>query len=752
MARAPTRDELLRRDGVLLVIRDPVVLPKAAPGQLGSNSDYVPKEPDVFVAVLDNGRAYAFNGHVDLGTGIRTSLAQIVADELDLSFDAVRAVLGHTACAPNQGPTVASATIQITAQPLRCAAAQARAWLQDEARAFLADKMREGDRLSTMNGAFEVVSATGKLTGQRVTYGELVAHRHVRLKLDLAFPTKPSSEYRVVGRSVARVDIPAKVTGRLAFVHDFRLTGMLHGRVVRPPYAGMDNGAFVGNSLLAVDRESIAHIHGVVAVIVEGDFVGIVAEREENAEQAARTLKVSWRQAPNVPDLRNAEKQLRATPSVQRLLHTRGDVAVARPDAARVLRRTYFWPYQLHGSIGPSCSVARLRDGRLEVWSGTQNPHVLRTDLSRLMDIDEGDIDVVRLEASGCYGRNCADDVSGDAALLARAVGRPVRVQLSRQQEHLWEPKGAAQLVDVVGSYGRDGTPLTYELVSRYPANDAPLLALLLTGKMASLPRPFELGDRTAVPPYDYPHQRIACDDVPAVARASWFRGVSSLPNSFAHDSFIDELAFETGADPLAYRLAHLPDERARDLLSAVAERAGWARRPPGSRGQVASDGLLHGSGLAYARYVHSKFPGFGAAWAAWAVDLTCDPGTGRIVIRRVVVGQDTGLMVNPDGVRHQIHGNVVQAVSRTLKEEVRFDATGVAARDWGSYPLLTFAELPAIDLVLMDRPNEPPLGSGESTSVPAPAAIANALFDATGRRFTRPPFTPENVLAVLAT
>lgn len=748
--RLPTREALLREPGALLVVRDPPVLPIASPGKLGNTSHYRQPEPDIFVAVLADGRIMAFNGHVDLGTGIRTALAQVVAEELDVPFEAVTMVLGHTCAAPNQGPTVASATLQITAVPLRAAAAQARAWLHARAQAMLAGKLGGERRLRAQDGAFEIIDASGAAAATMVRYDELIGPEQVRLTLDIETPTKPASQYRIVGRSQARVDIPAKATGQLSFVHDVRLPGMLHGRVVRPPYAGIDCGDFVGTSLLHVDRASVADVPGLIDVVVIGDFVGVVAEREENAELAARMLKVSWKELRGTPNLDDLEACLRNAPGKPRPLLTRGDVDAARSAAAHVLRRTYLWPYQLHGSIGPSCSVARIHRDRLQVWSGTQNPHLLRTDLSRLMSMDEGDIDVIRMEASGCYGRNCADDVGGDAALLARAVGRPVRVQLSRQQEHLWEPKGSAQLVDVIGSMDAQGAPSSYELLSRYPTNDAPLLALLLTGTMPNTPRPMELGCRTSVPPYHYPHLRIATDDVAPIVRASWLRGVSALPNSFAHDSFIDELAVQAGADPLDYRLAHLPDARARELLQAVAERFSWHARATGSGGRADDEGWVRGCGLSYARYVHSNFPGFGAAFAAWAVELACHCATGRIVVKRVTVGQDAGLMVNPDGVRHQVHGNIVQMLSRVLKEEVRFDANGAAARDWGAYPLVTFPELPQIELVLMDRPDEPPLGSGESTSVPAPAAIANALFDATGKRFPRPPFTPERVRSVL--
>jgi CO/xanthine dehydrogenase Mo-binding subunit len=374
----------------------------------------------------------------------------------------------------------------------------------------------------------------------------------------------------------------------------------------------------------------------------------------------------------------------------------------------------------------------------------------LRYDLSRLVERNEADIDIVRMEASGCYGRNCADDVAGDALLLSRAMGQPVRVQLSRADEHQWEPKGTAQVVDVTGTVSRTGDTLGYTFASRYPSNDAPLLALLLTGATPAEPRVFEMGDRTAVTPYTFAHRRFVCHDLAPLVRASWFRGVSALPNSFAHDVFIDELAYETGADPLAFRLRHLEDERAVALLEAVAERAGWQARAGRRPVRDTGERVLQGRGVAYARYVHSRFPGFGAAWSAWIVDLEVDTVSGEIRIKRVTVGQDTGTVINPDGVRHQIHGNVIQTLSRTLKERVRFTDGLVASKEWGSYPILTFPELPPVDVVLVDRQGEPPLGAGESASLPGAPAISNALFDATGVRFRSPPFTPDAVRTTL--
>ncbi|AOL06523.1 xanthine dehydrogenase family protein molybdopterin-binding subunit [Burkholderia contaminans] len=738
------RSDLLARNGCLTVIRPPAPPVKPAPGQPGSLSSYVPALPEVFVAILDDGRILAFNGHVDLGTGIRTSLAQIVAEELDVPAARVTMVLGDTAATPNQGPTIASATIQISATPLRCAAAQAR-------HALLA---LAAERFNVDAAQLQIDDATISANGQTATFATLVAAHRIALTLDLNTRTKDPALYRIVGQSSPRVDLPAKATGQLTFVHDMRVPGMLHGRVVRPPYAGHDSGSFVGDSLIDVDRASVADVPGLVAVVAIGDFVGVVAEREEHAIRAARQLRVTWRPLPALPPLDDPAAAIAAAPAKRRVLLDEGDVDAARaqPDTI-TLSRTYAWPFQMHGSIGPSCALADYREpgnGRITVWSGTQNPVSLRHDLATLVARDEADFDVVRMEAAGCYGRNGADDVCGDALLLSRAVGRPVRVQLSRADEHLWEPKGAGQSMQVSGTVTRDGRLLGYDFTTRYPSNDAPLLAALLTGTIAPAPRVFEMGDRTAVSPYASPHRRFVCEDLAPLVRASWLRGVSALPNSFAHDAFVDECAALTGVDPLAFRLRHLQDTRATELLQAVADRAGWTPRAPGAPHEPATSRLVRGRGIAYARYVHSRFPGFGAAWSAWIVDLSVDRVSGEIRIERVTVGQDTGTMINPDGVRHQIHGNVIQVLSRTLKERVRFAGGKVASREWASYPILTFAEVPDVDVVLMPRQGEPPLGAGESASVPGPAAVANALFDATGVRFYAPPFTPETIRAAL--
>jgi len=753
-----TRREFLDAEGVLIVVRDTPPAPPAANGQPPTVFGNPAEGPEILLALWDDGSVTALNGHVDLGTGIRTALAQVVAEELDVPLAQIHMVLGDTARVPNQGATIASASLQIHAAPLRLAAAQARSWLLAQA------SERFGVQPSLLTVRDGRIQA-GEDPAFSVGFGELVEGDRHMLQLDGAARLKDPKDYRIVGSSQPRVDIPAKLAGELLFVHDMRAPGMLHGRVVRPPYAGADHGDYIGNTLQSVDESSIAHIPGIRAVVSIRDFVGIVAEREEHAEQALRDLRVVWKKWPGLPSLDDLEGAIRANPATQRVLVDEGDVDGGLAGAAASMPRTYVWPYQMHASIGPSCALAHWQpegEGpvRLRVWAGSQNPHVLRADLAKLMDLDDVAVDVVRMEAAGCYGRNGADDVAADAALLARAAGAPVRVQLTREQEHAWEPKGAAQLMQVQGGLDAEGGVAAYDFETSYPSNGAPTLALLLTRTIEPVAQAFEMGDRTARPPYAYGNLRVKVNDMAPIVRASWLRGVSALPSSFAHESYVDELATAAGVDPVAFRLRHLHDPRAAELVRETAQKAGWRMR---TGPQEKADGglgpggdVLFGQGFAYARYVHSKWPGFGAAWSAWVADVEVNRKTGEVHVRRVVVGHDAGLMVNPAGVEHQIHGNVIQTTSRALKERVRFapqtapNPGVVASREWGSYPIINFRDVPVIEVMHMQRPGEPPLGAGESASVPGTAAIANAIFDATGVRFRAPPFTPEVVLAAL--
>jgi nicotinate dehydrogenase subunit B len=751
-----TRAEFLSANGALLVVRDPPPANPPAPGQPAAVPGNPAEGVEILLALWENGGVVALHGHVDLGTGIQTAFAQIVAEELDVALEQIEVILGDTGTAPNQGPTIASGSIQNHAAPLRAAAAQARQYLLELAAAKFAVPTAQ---LQVSNGIVSIAAGANTntmATAASISYAALLTGQRIHLKLELSTPVKDPATYRTVGQSVPRVDIPAKATGELVFVHDMRLPGMLHGRVIRPPYAGADHGDFIGNLLESVDESSIAHIPGIRAVVVIRDFVGVVAEREEFAEMAANTLRVHWKPWAGLPDLSNVEQALRNNPATPRQLVDEGDVDQALASAAQSMSRTYIWPYQMHASIGPSCAVAEFKTDptdpfALTVWAGTQNPHVLRADLARLTTLQDTAIEIVRMEASGCYGRNGADDVAADAVLLARAVGAPVRVQLTREQENLWEPKGAAQWMEVRGGLHADGSIAAYDFSTSYPSNGAPTLALLLTRTIEPNAQAYEMGDRTARPPYTLQNLRVTVNDMPPILRASWLRGVSAMPNSFAHESYIDELATAAGVDPLTFRLRYLDDPRARELLQATAAKAGWKMHEQPQQ-QGADGDILYGQGVAWARYVHSKWPGFGAAWAAWIADVEVNKRTGEVHVKRVVVGHDAGLTINPAGVEHQIHGNVVQTTSRAMLEQVptERERNTVATREWGSYPILSFRQVPVIEVMQMPRHNEPALGAGESASVPGTAAIANAIFDATGVRFRQPPFTPEVVRAAL--
>ena len=724
----------------VLIQRNPLPGP-GKPAPLVGISLVPDNRVDAFVSIDAHGKVTAFNGHVDLGTGLRTALTQIVAEELDVLPADVQMVLGDTDRTPDQGGTTASASIQMAAVPLRRAAAQTRAVLVARAAEMIGCGT---DELDVLAGR---ILRKGEATPW--TYGHLIEGCQLEIPLDQNVVVKDPARYRLVGQAHPRVDIPRKAMGQLTYVHDMRLPGMLHARVVRPPYRGRDIGPLTGKSLLAVDTESVSHLPGIVQVVVRGDFVAVVAEREEIAIKAARALKVSWRPWPALPDMADLAGTLRANPSRNRPLKDVGDVDAAVYDDKGPLRTEYVWPYQMHGSIGPSCGLASFENDRLTVWSGTQLPHVLHADIATLLDLPTDRIRIVRMEASGCYGRNCADDAAAEAALLAHAIGRPVRVQLMRDEEHAWEPKGTAQLLEVTGGLDPDGE-LVYDFSVSYPSNNAPILALAYTGRTPPESPVEHKGDRTAVPQYRCARIRVGVHDMHTIVRAAWMRGVSAMPNVFAHESFIDELAAMHDADPVAFRLRFMSDPRAIALTRAVAERAGWTARRQTPK-QVGRDtGVYRGRGFAQHQYVHGSYPGHGAAWCAWVCDVDVDTRTGVVRVRKVWVGYDCGLVINPDGVRHQIHGNVIQSCSRVLKEHVLFNDVGVSATEWGGYPILGFADVPDIDVLTMPANGNPPLGAGESGSVPSAAAIANAIHDAIGVRLRHVPFTPDRVLAAM--
>jgi nicotinate dehydrogenase subunit B len=690
-----------------------------------------------FVSIDTSGRVTGYCGHVDLGQGIGVALTQIVAEELNYAVCDVDMVLGNTQMTPDQGPTIASETIQVSAIPLRRAAATLRYELLKRAAYRFNTSLTD----VTLHHGF----ATHK--DRTLPLGSLIAPDEEPLTIDEQAALKDPATYQIVGHKTGRIDLRAKVLGEFDYIHDITVPGMLHGHVIRPPYSGRDSGAFVGTSLIGYDEAAISQRDGFIAVVCQGDLLGVIATEPDIARTLAEALPVHWRMPPPLPDMDQLADTIRNQPSTERVLDVAGNVETALHSADKRLKRSYVWPYQMHGSIGPSCAVADWQSGAPIVWCGSQNPHMLRGDLAQLTGLEPELLDIRRHQAAGCYGRNCADDVAGDALIFSRAVGAPVRVQLTRAQENLWEPKGAAQIMDVEGGL-KDGRFHAYTLDTWYPSNRGPNLALLLTGVMGNHPQPVEMGDRTIVPPYTIAHKRISVHDLAPIVRASWFRGVSALPNTFAHECFIDELAHEAGIDPVAFRLDHIDDPRAADLIERTAEAAGWKSRetPTGRR----EGRMAYGQGFSHATYVHGNFPGVAAASAAWVCDVAIDTYTGEVTLTRVFVGQDQGLVINPDGVRQQIHGNVHQTAGRVLGEQVTFDSIQQTQKSWADYPIMTLPQAPEIETMLIERPNEPPLGVGESAAVPSASAIASAIFDATGVRLREVPFTPERMRGAL--
>ena len=554
---------------------------------------------------------------------------------------------------------------------------------------------------------------------------------------------KPPAAHKIVGQSIARRDIPAKVTGGAAYVQDIRLPGMVHGRVVRPQR--------LNAKLESFDEAKVKALPGVIAVVRDGSFLGVVAEREEQAIKARTVLAESarWSGGADLPDFSKLSEFLQKMPSKEVIANEKKG---AVPDGARVIEAIYTKPYVMHGAIGPSCALAELKDGKLTVWSHTQGVFPQRHDLAKALKMDIAAIHCIHGEGAGCYGHNGHDDVALDAALMARAVqGRPVRVQWMRDDEHAWEPYGAAMVMHAKAAI-HDGRIVdwNYEMWSNTHAmrpGEPKGTNLLGAWSMAEpqemspprlIPQPSGGGDRNAVPTYDFPSQKIVQHFIPEMPlRVSSLRTLGGYANVFASESFLDEVAQAAGADPVEFRLAHMKDPRARAVIEAVAKKANWKA---GEKG----DGK-RGRGFAYAKYKNL------ATYVAVVAEVEVDRDSGKISVPRVYAAADAGLIVNPDGLSNQIEGGVIQSTSWTLHEAVIFDNNGITSRDWSSYPILTMPEAPHVETVLINRPTEKSLGAGEASQGPAAAAIANAFAHATGKRLRDLPLDPAKVKAVLA-
>jgi CO/xanthine dehydrogenase Mo-binding subunit len=689
---------------------------------------------DDWLAIEVDGSVTAFSGKVELGTGVRTALAQIVAEELELPLERVNMVMGDTALTPDEGYTAGSMTILTSGASLREAAAEARRILLELAAQALSAAPRD---LAVQDGSIFV---TGR-PEQRVSYAELMGGKLFNRQVPEQVEVRRRADYRIVGTSVPRQDLPGKVVGQPSFVHDFTLPGMLHARLVRPPS--------LGATLVSLEEGSVQDLSGPVQVVRRGNFVGVLAEREELAVQAAKRLKVEWREAPSLPAMPELYAQLRSQPTEDVVLVQEGDVDGRLKAAPRTLRATYLQPYHAHASIGPSCAVADVQGAQVTVWSSTAGPFPLSSALAQLLELPPENIHLIHLEGAGSYGANGSDDAAADAALLSQAVGRPVRVQWSREDEFIWEPKAPAMVMEAAAGLDEHGQVLAwdYQVWSPSHVTRARSAAQLLAGQLVTgqgAPQSgFSFGaERNAPTNYAFPVQRVTVHylaDSPL--RASSFRSLGGAENTFTNESFIDELASASGVDALEFRLRYLQEPRAREVLLAAARRAGWESRPSPRSGQ---EELAEGRGLAFARYENDQ------AIVCCVVQLQVNRRTGEVRVQRITVTHDCGLIINPDGVLNQVEGNILQSLSRALKEEVQFDRSQVTSRDWSSYPILTFSEVPEVDIQLINRPDQPALGAGEPATVTTAAAVANAIFDATGARLRQVPFTRARLLSAL--
>jgi nicotinate dehydrogenase subunit B len=734
MTATLTRRQFSKSAGALVIAFS--LAPRFASGQVASLPGSLANNRmlEAWLRINVDGSATIFAGKVELGQGILTALQQIAAEELDLPLARVAMISGDTARTPDEGWTAGSQSIEYGGTAIRLACAEARALLLDQA------AKRLNSAADTLGVADGVVSGPD---GRRVGYGELAGavdlHREVTAKV----APKPPARHTIVGHSIPRHDIPAKVTGGAAYVQDIRLPGMAHGRVVRPPRYGA--------KLESVNESAARELAGVISVVRDGSFLGVVAEREEQAIKARTALvaSVKWSGGTEMPDPDRLFDYLMALPTQTSVVSEKQAMV---PDGAKTLEATYTRPFQAHASIGPSCAVAEFKDSKLTVWTHSQGVFPLKRDLVKALRMDASAVRCIHVEGSGCYGHNGADDVALDAALLARAAGRPVRLQWMRDDEFAWEPYGSAMLARAKASLDASGRIINwnYEVWSNThltrpsaPGTDNNLLASWYLadpstpGPAVNIPQPAGGSDRNAVPLYDFPNQRIVNHLITAMPmRVSALRTLGAYANVFALESFMDELAAAAGQDPVAFRLAHMKDPRARAVIEAVAKKAGWK---DGGKGDGA-----RGRGIAFAKYKNLS------VYVAVVAEIEVDRGTGTIRVPRVFAVTDAGQIINPDGLINQIEGGIIQSASWTLHEAVRFDRNGITSRDWSSYPILTMPEVPKVEVELIDQPNEKSLGAGEGSQGPAVAAIANAFAHATGTRLRDLPFNRKRVRTAL--
>jgi nicotinate dehydrogenase subunit B len=678
---------------------------------------------------IDADGVTAFTGKVELGQGFKTAFQQIAAEELDVPFEAIKVVTADTGRTANEGYTAGSHSMQDSGTAILNAAAQVRALLIAEAARRL-DLPPES--LRTENGA--VIAPDGR----RLGYGDLVAGDMLHVQAQVKSNLKDPATYKVMGQAVPRVDIPAKVTGGAAYVQDMRLPGMVHARLVRPPSYGAQ--------LTECDTASIEKLPGVVKVVRSGNFLAVVAKKEFQAVKAMRALSVAakWSEKPGLPNQNDLLRVITGLPSQDSVIFEVSDPATT---GQRTLEATYTRPYQSHGSIGPSCAVAQLNNDVMTVWTHTQGVYPDRQGVAEMLRVPPAKVRLIHVEGSGCYGHNGADDAAADAALIARELpGIPVRVQWMREQEHGWEPYGPAMVTKLKASLDDGGAIASWNFEvwsnthSMRPGGGGCMLAAQHMANPLAIPEPKPLplpeggGDRNAIPIYKFPNAHVVHHFIPSMpVRISAMRALGAYHNVFSIESFMTELAELAGADPVEFRLKHLDDPRARDVIEKAAKEFGW------QKGQKAP--LDRGYGFAFARYKNL------AAYCAIATEIELNRETGRPRLVRAVAAVDSGQVVNPDGIINQVEGAILQSMSWTLYEAVTFDDVRITSVDWQTYPILRFDAVPEkVDVHIINRPGQPFLGSGETGQGPAAASVANAVANAAGKRLRDLPLTRQKI------
>ena len=718
----------------------------------GAKPPLTPEQLSSYIAVNGDGTVSAFFGKMDMGHGLFVAIGQIVAEELDVPFKAVKVHMGDTATSVNQGGASGSTGIQLGGKQMRMAAAEARRVLVEMASAKLGTP---ADQLIVVDGTISAAFNRDKKT----SYAELLGGKYFNVQLEwnkqmgnaLYAPGKAQpkkhTEHKIVGKPIKREDVAPKVFAQEDYVTDIKVPGMLHGRVIRP--------AIAGAVPVKIDESSIKDIPG-AQVVHQNGFIGVVAPKEWDAIRAMQALKIEWSKAePPFPSQNALYDHIRKAPVRKAATEgkTAGNVDDAFKTAAKVIEAEYEWPFQSHAPMGPACCVVAINGDKVDCWSGTQKSHFVQEGLSAQLGVPLENVHVRWISGPGSYGRNDADDCAADCAVLAKAVGKPVRLQYMRDQGTGWDPKGPASIHMARAALDAQGNVIAYEFKSKaFSRVDVNTNGSKLFDTLAgqTLGVALKSGDGFGIPAesYEFANKKTSWETIPPLLdrssplRTSHLRDPVGPQIHFASESFMDEVAAATNQDPIAFRMKHVKDARDIALIKAAAEQFGWDNRPSPKKGQTGDK--VSGRGIAYSQRNGTR--------VAVIAEVEIDRSSGKIFAKRFTVAHDCGQIINPDGLEKCIEGNIVQGISRTLWEEVKFDNKNVTSVDWETYPILDITETPAkIDFVLINHPELPPTGAGEPSIRPVAAAIANAIFDATGVRIRRVPFSPDRVKQALS-